>query len=378
MSNQIELKVTAGNHDRKYCPVSFQLLKTSLPLSELILANVRMYDKSGKAIAVQCEETKDSIVLYWLIEELAAQETMIYTVDFSEGNQKDQLKNVEIFERENQFDILIDSELATSYVMDPELAKPYLGPVIGPNGQSYTRLDFETTEHPHHRSIWLGIGDVNGVDAWNERPDYGKQKINHIQEKYAGPVFARISTEVEWTNFKGRSLMHDHRTITIYNTPASARIIDLSFTLSADYGRVELGATKEAGPLGIRVAETMSVDHGGTIVNAYGSINEEECWGKSAPWCDYYGKVGGETLGIATFEDPQTTEFPTYWHIRNYGLIAPNNLYFRGGQLLRKGESLTYHYRIYFHEGNTQEALVANRYQDFIHPPKVEVIENNE
>lgn len=378
MSNEIKLKVTAGNHNRKFCPVSFPLFKTSLPLSELNLANVCLYDENGQAVAVQCEETEASIVLHWLIEELDAQETMIYTVDLNDSKQKDELGKVEIVEKENQFDILIDREIATSYVTDPALAKPYLGPINGPNGQSYTRLDFETTEHPHHRSVWLGIGDVNGVDAWNERPDYGKQKLDHILEKTAGTVFARISSEAEWTNFKGRSLMRDQRTFTVYNTPACARMIDISFTLRADYGRVELGATKEAGPLGIRVAETMSVDHGGTIVNAYGSIGEEECWGKSAPWCDYFGKVGEDLLGIATFEDPKTNEFPTYWHIRNYGLIAPNNLYFRGGQLLNKGESLTYNYRIYFHKGTTQEALVADRYHDFIHPPKVEVIEPHE
>lgn len=378
MCNQIKIKVAAGNHDREHCPVSFQLLKTSLPLFEINSLNVHMFDESGASVAVQTEETEDTIILHWLIRELAAQETITYTIKFNEGKPINELGSVDIFERENRFDILIDNELATSYVMDPALAKPYIGPIIGPNGKSYTRLDFETTEHPHHRSIWLGIGDVNGIDAWNERPNYGKQKINHIREKYAGPVFARISSEIEWTNFKGHPLMNERRTFTIFNTPADARLIDISFTLSADFGRVELGATKEAGPLGIRVAETMSVDRGGTIVNAHGSINEEECWGNSAPWCDYFGKVGGDILGIATFEDPQITEFPTYWHIRNYGLIAPNNFYFRGGQVLNKGESLSYTYRIYFHRGDTQEASVAERYQDFIHPPKVKVIKDDE
>ncbi|MCJ7839412.1 PmoA family protein [Lederbergia sp. NSJ-179] len=373
MSRQIKLKVTAGSHDRKYCPILFQLTKALPRLTETMLADVQMYDENGTSVPVQCTKEADSYVIHWIVQELSAHETMTYTIDFA-GNSKLDVENIELREKENQIDIMIEDQLATSYVMDPTLAKPYLGPIIGPNGLSYTRLDFETTEHPHHRSIWLGIGDVNGVDAWNERPGFGKQKIDHIGEKHAGPVFARISSEAKWTNFKGSPLMRDQRTFTVYNTPAHARIMDVSFTLHADYGRVELGATKEAGPLGIRVAETMSVDNGGRIVNAYGSVGEEECWGKSAPWCDYYGEVEGDTLGIATFEDPQTTEFPTYWHIRNYGLIAPNNLYFRGGQLLRKGESLTYHYRIYFHAGSTEEALVAERYQDFIHPPKVEMI----
>ncbi|MEK3890586.1 DUF6807 domain-containing protein [Bacillus sp. FSL K6-3431] len=380
MSIQIKLQVKAGNHDRNYCPVSFQILKAQSLINNTMLPDVQMHDESGNMVGVQCTEEADAYVIYWIIQDLRAHETMTYTVSFGgnvKSNAKSNARNVELREKENQFDIVIDGQLATSFNTDPTLAKPFLGPVNGPYGKSYTRLDFETTEHPHHRSVWLGIGDINGVDAWNEPSGiYGKQKVDYIEKKSAGPVFASIVSEAEWTNFKGRSLMRDRRTITVYNTPAHARIIDMSFMLSADYGRVELGATKEAGPLGIRVAETMSVDNGGTIVNAYGSVGEEECWGKSAPWCDYHGNVDGHTLGIATFEDPNTTEFPTYWHIRNYGLIAPNNLYFQGGLLLGKGESIFYNYRMYFHEGNTEEAMVKDRYQDYIHPPKVEMIKD--
>jgi hypothetical protein len=51
-------------------------------------------------------------------------------------------------------------------------------------------------------------------------------------------------------------------------------LIDLDFEIKADQDRVELGATKEAGPLGIRVAEPMRAENGGTIVNAFGSVGE--------------------------------------------------------------------------------------------------------
>ena len=59
--------------------------------------------------------------------------------------------------------------------------------------------------------------------------------------------------------------------------------MDLSITLKANYGPVSLGATKEAGPLGIARCSEMTVKSGGRISNAYGAVNEVECWGKRSP-----------------------------------------------------------------------------------------------
>ncbi|NCA68468.1 MAG: hypothetical protein EOM87_10475, partial [Clostridia bacterium] len=148
-----------------------------------------------------------------------------------------------------------------------------------------------------------------------------------------------------------------------YSQPHECRYIDLEITIRASYGEVTFGATKEAGPLGIRVAESLRADKGGHMVNSYGAEGEEECWGRCAGWCSYSGRVGGLECGIAVFDNEDNERYPTSWHIRNYGLFAANNLYFKGGLVIKSGESLTYKYRICIFEG---EQNIRDRFLNYV------------
>ena len=63
----------------------------------------------------------------------------------------------------------------TTYVFgDPDASRPYFHPLIGPGGAAMTRgfpmraLPGETTDHPHHRSLWAAFGEVNGSDNWGD------------------------------------------------------------------------------------------------------------------------------------------------------------------------------------------------------------------
>jgi hypothetical protein len=386
MGVEFQLRLNAGPHDRHHCPVSFRLDRDSAELDRQPLENIAMYDEKGVPIPVQAIHDEKGCTLHWIADGLKAHERIVYTVVSQdeasvqktgdrEGNGPAAGNGVALAESEQKLDIFIEGRYFTSYVFDPAFSKPYIGPVAGPNGISYTRLDFETKEHPHHRSIWLGIGDVNGIDIWNEPAGrYGRQTVKELFEKTSGPVLARIGSALDWTDYNGRKQMSERRVVTIYRMPESLRIIDLEFELKAEYGRVELGATKEAGPLGIRVAEPMKADRGGRMVNSYGSVGEAECWGKRAEWCDYSGTVDGHLLGIAAFDHPSNDGFPAHWHIRDYGLMAPNNFYFRGGKLLQPGESIRYKYRLLFHEGSLHTARLSDRYQDYIHPPAIEAV----
>lgn len=379
MSFLFKLRLSAGSHHREFCPVSFRIAADSPLLQGSDTTALHMLGRDGEPVPLQCETEGGELAIHWIVNRLPAGETAEYAVYAGDARSSGVLPEAEpirLTEKEDRIDVAIGGGYFTSFVFDPELAKPYIGPVIGPYGASFTRLDFDTKEHPHHRSLWVAIGDVNGIDFWNEPSGrYGKQQVTGHVEKAAGSVFARLASTQSWCTHGGKAQLTERRTATVYNTPADGRFIDLDFELFADKGRLELGATKEAGPLGIRVAETMKADNGGTIANAFGSIGEKECWGQRAPWCDYYGDADGHTLGIAAFDHPDNDDFPTYWHVRDYGLLAANNLYFAGGKLLKKGQSIRYRHRIYFHEGDTAAARVADKYQDYIHPPEIGVVQ---
>ncbi|MFH5185257.1 PmoA family protein [Paenibacillus sp. TAB 01] len=380
MPISFQLKVHAGNHDRQYCPAAVQLDSNDALLHNISSDSFVMTDDQGGAVAVQARKDGDVYYLHFIVKQLAKGESRTYRLEAGASEPAPAAAGVQfIHEESKKIDVRVGGSYFTSYVYDSTIAKPYLGPMIGPYGDSYTRLDFETKEHPHHRSLWLAIGDVNGIDMWNEPAErYGRQLHQRFTEVADGPVCGVITSHNVWTSFNKKPQIDEVRTITLYNTPAGGRMIDLDVMFTANYGQVEFGATKEAGPLGIRVAESMKVDNGGTMVNSYGSVSEAECWGKRAEWCDYFGEVGGHTLGIAAFDHPDNEQFPSYWHIRNYGLLAANNFYFSGGKLIKPKETVRYQYRVYFHEGDTQAGGVANKYQDYIHPPKVEIIRSSD
>ena len=117
-------------------------------------------------------------------------------------------------------------------------------------------------------------------------------------------------------------------------------------------------------------------------VAAIGGADESETWGKRAPWCDYFGPVNGNTVGITIFDTPSNFRYPTYWHVRNYGLMTANPFglsYFHndksrnGSHTIDKGAVFPFAYRLYFHAGDTWAANVAGKFHDHISPPKVEV-----
>jgi len=120
---------------------------------------------------------------------------------------------------------------------------------------------------------------------------------------------------------------------------------------------------------------------GGRIVNARGDT-DDDAWGKQAEWCDYYGPVDGDTLGVAILDHPSSFRHPTWWHVRTYGLFAVNPFGLhdymggpedRGNHTVPAGETLTFRYRIFIHEGDTESANVADVYGAYTDPPVVEV-----
>ena len=134
--------------------------------------------------------------------------------------------------------------------------------------------------------------------------------------------------------------------------------------------------------MALRLAETMRLKPnkenagtpGGHIVNSEG-VRDNATWGKRAAWCDYFGPVDGKTVGVAIFDHPQNPRHPTWWHVRDYGLFAANPFGQHdfeklsdknaGNLVVPAGKSITFRYRFYFHEGDEQQAKVAERYQEY-------------
>lgn len=276
--------------------------------------------------------------------------------------------------------VKVDGQLFTEYLTCSN-TKPILWPVIGPTGQPVTRTypmgdkPDERQDHPHQRSIWFTHGDVNGVDFWDEnpkKPNRGTTKHREFVAVESGPK-ATIVTRNDWLGPDGKKMLEDERRLE-FGADSDSRWIDFDITLKATEGPVTFGDTKE-GTMGVRIAESVKVDakKGGKIVNSEG-LTDAEAWGKQAAWVDYYGPVGDQVVGIAFMNHPTSFRFPTYWHVRTYGLFAANPFGVKdftrsegadGSYTIPAGESIRLKYRLFFHKGDEKEGKVAAAYKVF-------------
>ncbi|MBI3922339.1 MAG: PmoA family protein, partial [Armatimonadetes bacterium] len=263
--------------------------------------------------------------------------------------------------------------------------RPFLYPVLGPFGHEVTRQipggegpDFD---HVHHKSIYVAHGDVNGANCWDEMPGHGFVKHVSFKKIEGGAVFGEISHRTHWTDNAGTKLCEQTSNLRFYNLPANLRLIDYVVKFHATEGDLHFGDTKEGGILSLRVQPTMNVTKFGRMENGYGAVNEAECWGKRAPWCDYSGPAFGEWVGITYMNHPSSFRSPTYWHARDYGLMTANPFGLSsfigeghdGSHTVPAGESLVFAYRIYIHPGDTAAGKVGDRFHDYVSPPKVEL-----
>ena len=287
--------------------------------------------------------------------------------------------------KEGVVDVFIQEQLFTSYNYSEKNVRPYLFPVVGPDGKVVLRTPAsegnpENLDHPHHRGIWVSHGDINGTDNWSEMPGHGRTVHQKFIELTSGPVYGKIHALNHWVDNKGGKILEEERIIIIYNLPVDRRMIDHRIVLRASEGEAVFKDTKESGLLSIRVNPVMEGRASGFMVNAYGAKGEAECWGKRAEWCDYCGEIEGTRCGIAVFDYPCNLRYPTWWHIRDYGLFTANffglsdftgNKSISGTYILPYRQELKLYHRIYVHSGYTDEAKVSERYLNFLYPPEL-------
>lgn len=281
--------------------------------------------------------------------------------------------------------VVIGGKLFTEYHYT-QTPKPYLFPIIGPTDAGMTRSfpmaspEGEEHDHPHHRSLWFAHGLVNGHDFWTETKGAGRIVHDRFTSVLGGEQQGIIRSQNKWTAANGKIICTDDRSFTFYNTGTTDRLLDFEITIHADHGDLIFGDTKE-GTMALRIAETLRLTGptGGEnpesrVVNSEGA-GDTEAWGKRAKWCDYSGLVNGRRAGIALFDHPQNPRFPTWWMVRDYGLLAANpfgqhefeklsneNV---GDLKIPAGQSVTFRYRILFHVGTAEEARLAECFEEF-------------
>ncbi len=269
----------------------------------------------------------------------------------------------------------------TAFYFGASAPKPYLHPLLSASGQRLTRLyPMETTEggsrdHPHQRGLWIGHGDVNGIDFWANETEQrqGKQGLivlGEIRDVQDGPIKGVLWAVFEWRDPAGRVLLVEDRAM-FFSGNGPVRTIDFDITLHAVV-QVVFGDSKE-GFFALRLRDELSELKGsGKMANAAGQTGMALVWGQRSPWVDYVGSLEGRAVGVAIFDHPDNPSHPVWWHARDYGLFAANPFGERaftgdkskdGSLRLAPGASVRLRYQVFIHPGTGAPAGVAAAYK---------------
>ena len=286
--------------------------------------------------------------------------------------------------------ITADGAPFATFLYPDTLEKPVLYPIYAPDGQLITRgfplspRPGEPVDHPHHLGLWFNYENVNGLDFWNnsyaipaaKKPQYGWIRTDKV---FTGRKNILRYT-ARWTDQQQHVLLHETTTF-VFSATRQERIIDRTTVLTADTN-VTFPDAKD-GMLGLRVTKELQIPSNtpGEFVDDKGNITKvaagntpdingnyltsegktgDSAWGTRGRWCMLYGKKGNDTLSVAIIDYPDNPGYPTYWHARGYGLFAANPLgqkiFSQGRQTLnfqlKKGQAVTFHYRIVIAAGD--------------------------
>lgn len=237
----------------------------------------------------------------------------------------------------------------TRYHFGPQLRRPFWYPILGPAGRSLTRMNMpsdpgrsvtqtvqpadpnkpqDPSGHSHQNSLWISHKNVNGIDFWRDSgPIAGHivhQTCREGLQYQDGPPAASLLSLNHWNDPQGKTLMIERRRATVSSDEDGSwwMIIDLQFEAPPN-GQVTLGKTP-FGPIGVRMAKTISVsDGGGRILNSERQRNEAGAFRKPARWADYSGPItSDQTAGITLMDHPNNPGHPAPFHVRDNGWMG--------------------------------------------------------
>ncbi|WP_395144954.1 PmoA family protein [Armatimonas sp.] len=384
-AQSIPIRVTAEKADSALAPLSLVL-----PQSEL--TKRRVVPRGAAPLSFQSEAAGvGKVKLTFLAPALKKGESKLFVLVPGKPGA------VEVKEVGKNAEIKIAGQLFTRYDTTTGPNKPYLYPIQAFGGKHLTRrwpledVGHEEKDHPHHRGLWFTHGEMNGVDFWTEVEKKGHPVGKTVNTGYSilesGAVYGRLGTTTDWITHENKTIAKDTREIIVTPLAEGNVLLDFSITVTAVGGPLHWGDTKE-GTFALRVPEIMKAEKEGkgTLESAEG-LKNAAVWGKPSPWHDYWGPIetGGETFGIAIFDSPANLRYPTTWHSRTYGLYATNPFGLHdfdstkktdrhaGDLMTPEGEYVTFRYRVLFHKGDTRAAKIAESFNAWATPPKVEL-----
>jgi hypothetical protein len=265
----------------------------------------------------------------------------------------------------NRIDVSIGGRFFTSYRFQDDEKYPFFFPLNAPvSGGSVSSM--RNGVWPHHSSLFFGCDLVNGGNYWQEGLERGRIVSTGARVAETNGARAVIEDECIWKRPDAEAPIIDRRRITV-SAPVPG-LYQLDFDIEMEMlTDVTIRKTNHS-LFSLRVDPDLSVEQGGTMVNAEGKEGEKGTFGAASPWMDCYGARKTGVEGIAVLQHPSNPWFPSPWFTRDYGFLSPTPMFWPedGVQTcLKKGERLRLRYRVLVHAGDTKQAGIAAAFEKY-------------
>ena len=220
----------------------------------------------------------------------------------------------------------------TRWNFGTEYPRPFLYPVLGPSGQTLTRMGHPgAPNHDHHQSVWFAHNKVLGIDFWGNNSGALIRQEEWLAYE-DGPEFARMAVLLGWYDGHDPSpLVQQELIMTFRPLPDHEYTLEFESRFKPLADELEFQQTN-FGFLAVRMAKSISAYFGGgQLTGTNGATGEPALFGEPNPWMDYSGPVlvpaaDGQfksvVEGITYFDHPQNPAFPAKWHVREDGWMG--------------------------------------------------------
>jgi hypothetical protein len=319
------------------------------------------------------------------------------------GNQT--VPEVRFDKQEDRVHVVIGGRHFTSYVYGSELPKPMMVPLRSPSGIVVSRryplvkMEGGSQDHPHHVGVFFAVDRVNGTNFWNNVTPPPQIKHIKILDMSGGIGKGRLSTVAHWIDNSGSVSLQEERSM-IFSADVNKNeyAIDFRIDLTAQDTKVVFDDIEE-GMFAIRVTDCLrerdleampkpgqplpeeSIAGTGRYFSSNGDETAKNIWGKRARWVALQGVKQAKVVGVAILNHPESINYPTYWHVRSYGLFSANPLgqgdfqrqskYKKNPVLplrltLKQDETAHFRFLLIVYEGMRTHEQMETRFKEFV------------
>ena len=198
------------------------------------------------------------------------------------------------------------------------LMRPCVHPLYTPAGLPVTEMGAHN--FPHHKGVWIGHAQVNGVNFFHDLADAGWIVPVRVSSD-ADAERARIDLDLEWRDRRGTVVATETRTHALQRV-GPAHVLDMVSTLHASHGALELAVDNHAWA-GCRLIDALDQDDGGRMRDSEGRQGADAINGRAVRWVDVNGDIGGHPCGAALMAHPASAPVPTFARFYGTSLLNP-------------------------------------------------------